>query len=86
MRDKVFEYFRGQFVAGGNPVRKSFADATMKATNDQTHILVVDDEPELREILRCGLEAEGFVVVEAANKARCFAAWTPIPSSSSRWI
>ena len=53
-------------------MRKSFADATMKATNDQTHILVVDDEPELREILRCGLEAEGFVVVEAANKATLF--------------
>lgn len=41
----------------------------MKAASDQTHILVVEDEPELREVLREGLEAEGFVVVEAADKA-----------------
>ena len=40
----------------------------MKATSDQTHILVVDDDPGVREFLRRGLEAEGFVVVEAANK------------------
>ena len=44
----------------------------MKATNEQTHILVVDDEPEVREVLRQGLEAEGFVVVEAASKAALF--------------
>jgi two-component system, OmpR family, response regulator len=41
----------------------------MTASRDQLHILVVDDEPELRGILRDGLEAEGFAVVEAANKA-----------------
>jgi two-component system, OmpR family, response regulator len=41
----------------------------MKATSDQTYILVVEDEPELREVLREGLKAEGFVVVEAADKA-----------------
>jgi len=50
----------------------SFADETMKTTSDPPHILVVDDEPALREILRRGLEAEGFVVVEAANKAALF--------------
>lgn len=33
------------------------------------HILVVDDEPELRRILRLGLEAEGFAVDEAGGKA-----------------
>jgi DNA-binding response OmpR family regulator len=44
----------------------------MKAAIDQLHILVVDDEPELREILRRGMEAEGFVVVEAANKTELF--------------
>jgi len=44
----------------------------MKATSDQPHILVVEDEPELREVLRRGLEAEGFIVVEAANKATLF--------------
>jgi two-component system, OmpR family, response regulator len=44
----------------------------MTASPDQPHILVVDDEPELRGILREGLEAEGFAVVEAANKAALF--------------
>ena len=44
----------------------------MNITHDQPHILVVDDEPELREILREGLEAEGFAVVEAANKSALF--------------
>jgi len=44
----------------------------MQAPRDRTHILVVDDEPELREILRRGLEAEGFVVIEAAGKAALF--------------
>jgi len=50
----------------------------MKATSDQTHILVVDDERELREVLRQGLQAEGFAIVEAANKAtllRCLDAY-----------
>lgn len=42
------------------------------ATSDRPHVLVVDDEPELREILRRGLETEGFVVIEAANKAALF--------------
>jgi DNA-binding response OmpR family regulator len=32
-------------------------------------ILIVDDEPEVRTLLRAGLEAEGFVVVEAGNGA-----------------
>jgi DNA-binding response OmpR family regulator len=33
-------------------------------------ILIVDDEPEVRTLLRAGLEAEGFVVVEAGNGAQ----------------
>lgn len=77
--DKVFEYFGGQAIVRLpqlllDPIRRgeSFADEAMKAASDQTHILVVDDEPELREVLRQGLEAEGFVVVEAANKAALF--------------
>ena len=32
-------------------------------------ILIVDDEPEVRTLLRTGLEAEGFSVVEAGNSA-----------------
>jgi two-component system OmpR family response regulator len=32
-------------------------------------ILIVDDEPEVRALLRAGLEAEGFAVVEAGNGA-----------------
>ena len=35
------------------------------------HILVVDDEPEVRRVLRQGLEACGFAVVEAGDKAGC---------------
>jgi DNA-binding response OmpR family regulator len=50
----------------------TFADEAMKTTRDPPHILVVDDEPELRKVLRQGLEAEGFAVVEAANKAGLF--------------
>ena len=37
-----------------------------------THILVVDDERELRKLLRSGLEAEGFTVAEAASRADLF--------------
>ncbi len=33
------------------------------------HILIVDDEPAVRSVLRCGLEAEGFVVSEVGNAA-----------------
>lgn len=36
---------------------------------EAAHILVVDDEPEVRRLLRLGLEAEGFSVVEADGKA-----------------
>jgi DNA-binding response OmpR family regulator len=35
------------------------------STKAQPHILVVDDEPDIRSILRRGLEAEGYVVSEA---------------------
>jgi two-component system, OmpR family, response regulator len=38
---------------------------------DPIPILVVDDEPEVRRILRQGFEAEGFSVVEAADKISC---------------
>jgi DNA-binding response OmpR family regulator len=33
------------------------------------HVLIVDDEPEIRALLRNGLEQEGFKVLEAGNGA-----------------
>ena len=38
---------------------------------DPIYIAVVDDEPEVRSVLRHGLETEGFAVVEAGDKAAC---------------
>ena len=38
---------------------------------EPTYIAVVDDESEVRHVLRQGLEAEGFAVVEASDKASC---------------
>ena len=38
---------------------------------DPAQILVVDDEPEVRRVLRQGLEVEGFTVVEAGDKVAC---------------
>jgi DNA-binding response OmpR family regulator len=39
------------------------------AASAPAHILVVDDEAEVRTLLRSGLESEGFVVSEAENGA-----------------
>ena len=36
-------------------------------TEPSNIILIVDDEPEVRRLLRTGLEAEGFAVIEAAD-------------------
>ena len=38
---------------------------------DPIYIAVVDDEGEVRHVLRQGLEAEGFAVVEAGDKDAC---------------
>jgi len=35
-------------------------------------ILVVDDEPEVRKVLRIGLEAEGYRILEASNRDELF--------------
>jgi DNA-binding response OmpR family regulator len=44
------------------------------------HVLIVDDEPEIRALLRNGLEQEGFKVLEAGNgaEAETHLASTPI--------
>ena len=44
-------------------------------------ILIVDDEPEVRALLRAGLEAEGFAVVEAADGAQARAQLDAAPIS-----
>jgi DNA-binding response OmpR family regulator len=44
-------------------------------------ILIVDDEPEVRALLRAGLEAEGFAVVEAADGAQAKAQLNAVPIS-----
>jgi DNA-binding response OmpR family regulator len=44
-------------------------------------ILIVDDEPEVRALLRAGLEAEGFSVVEAGNGAEAEAQLASLPIS-----
>lgn len=46
---------------------------------DQQTILIVDDEPEVRTLLRTGLESEGFSVLEAADGAQAVALVERIP-------
>jgi CheY-like chemotaxis protein len=50
-------------------VRNPVASVASTNANAPIHILVVDDEAALRAILREGLEAEGFAVSEARDKA-----------------
>lgn len=44
-------------------------------------ILIVDDEPEIRALLRAGLEAEGFAVIEAGNGVEAEAHFAARPIS-----
>jgi len=46
---------------------------------DQQRILIVDDEPEVRALLRTGLEGEGFAVVEAADGRQAMALIESLP-------
>ena len=41
------------------------------------HILVVDDEEEIRHVVRVLLESEGFTVTEAASGEEALAKFTP---------
>lgn len=45
----------------------------------QGTILIVDDEPEIRALLRAGLESEGFDVVEASNSREAEECFTSRP-------
>jgi DNA-binding response OmpR family regulator len=49
--------------------------------DDQQTILIVDDEPEVRALLRTGLEAEGFAVAEAAAGREAMALLGKLPIS-----
>jgi DNA-binding response OmpR family regulator len=52
----------------------------MPAADRQT-ILIVDDEPEVRTLLRTGLESEGFSVLEAADGGQATALIGRVPIS-----
>jgi two-component system KDP operon response regulator KdpE len=45
----------------------------MTARSDRTPLLVVDDEPPIRRLLRASLGAEGFEVIEADNAEKALA-------------
>jgi two-component system, OmpR family, response regulator len=47
----------------------SYGSATPMTGNTAIHILVVDDEPEIRSVLRRGLESAGYAVHEAGGRA-----------------
>lgn len=59
------QLLRLSFAHGGNAGARSF-----KPMNAPIHILVVDDEPAVRMLLRQGFELEGYAVSEAGSKAR----------------
>jgi two-component system, OmpR family, response regulator len=48
---------------------------------DRQTILIVDDEPEVRALLRTGLEGEGFAVLEAADGSQATALVERLPIS-----
>jgi two-component system, OmpR family, response regulator len=65
-------------LVGVEPLFKARPDALdwafckrLQDLPDPIYIAVVDDEAEVRHVLRQGLEAEGFAVVEASDKAAC---------------
>ena len=51
-------------------------DRMMSQTN--AHILMVDDEEEIRHVVKVLLESEGFTVTEAASGEEALALFTPV--------
>lgn len=45
----------------------------MGAASDKTRVLVIDDEPPIRRLLRTSLSAEGFEVIEAESAGKALA-------------
>lgn len=48
---------------------------------DRQTVLIVDDEPEVRALLRSGLEGEGYSILEAADGAQALALVERVPIS-----
>ncbi|WP_423607153.1 hypothetical protein [Sphingomonas sp. MS122] len=45
----------------------------------QTRILIVDDDPGIRELMAAFLSGHGFLVDSAEDGARCGASWPDMP-------
>lgn len=55
-------------------------------TTEQTKILIVDDNPEIREIVRILLESEGYEIYEAGDGTLAWRSLPRSPSTLSFWI
>jgi two-component system, OmpR family, KDP operon response regulator KdpE len=54
-------------LASADPPGSPAANASGEASTSPMRVLVVDDEPPIRKLLRMGLGAQGYEVLEAAN-------------------
>ncbi len=57
------------------------ADKDREAPDGMARILVIDDEPQIRLLLRMILEEDGHAVVEAANGLAAMQRWQEAPAS-----